>query len=69
VDEIKAKYLEYLTTQEVAEKLRVAPETVRYWTWRGEGPPSFKIGRRRLYPAEGVEAYIAAARAAGDGAA
>jgi len=66
MDEVKAKYREYLTTQEVAEKLRTSPETIRYWTWRGEGPPSFKVGRRRLYAVEDVEKFIADARAGGD---
>ena len=69
MDELKAKMREYLTTQEVAEKLRVAPETVRYWTWRGEGPRSFKMGRRRLYAVEDVEAFIADARSGGPDAA
>jgi excisionase family DNA binding protein len=50
---------EYLTTREVADLLRTTPETLRYWTWRGEGPKSFKSGRRRLYARADVDAYIA----------
>ena len=64
MDDIKAKYAEYLTTKEVAELLRTSPETVRYWAWQGTGPKSFKTGRRRLYAREDVEAFIAAARSA-----
>lgn len=54
---------EYLTTKEVAEHLRVAPETVRYWRSRGDnGPACFKLNGRVLYAREDVEAWIAAAR-------
>jgi excisionase family DNA binding protein len=53
----------YLTTAEVAELLRAPVETVRFWRFRGDyGPPSFKIGRRVLYDAADVEAWIAAQR-------
>lgn len=52
----------YLTTNEVAEALRTPAETVRYWRHVGKGPKSFKIGRRVLYAAEDVEAFIADAR-------
>lgn len=52
----------YLTTNEVAETLRTSPETVRYWRHNKQGPKSFKVGRRVLYAAEDVEAFIAEAR-------
>lgn len=55
--------MNYLTTAEVGAKLRTPPETVRYWRHVGRGPRSFKIGRRVLYAAEDVEAFIAEARA------
>ena len=54
---------EYMTTEEVAELVRAAPETVRYWRWVGKGPASFKVGRRVLYAREDVEAYLREARA------
>jgi len=54
----------YLMTAEVAEELRTPLETVRYWRHVGKGPKSFKVGRRVLYAAEDVEAFIAAARTA-----
>lgn len=54
----------YLTTQEVADTLRTSPETVRFWRHVGKGPKSFKVGRRVLYAAEDVEAFIAEARTA-----
>jgi excisionase family DNA binding protein len=52
----------YLTTAEVAELLRTPTETVRYWNHVNRGPRSFKVGRRRLYAVEDVEAFIAEAR-------
>lgn len=55
----------YLTTDEVAEMLRTPAETVRYWHHVGKGPKSFKVGRRRLYALEDVEAFIAEARQGG----
>jgi excisionase family DNA binding protein len=54
--------VEYLTTSELAQKLRTSPETVRYWEHVGKAPKSFKVGRRRLYAIEDVEAFIAEAR-------
>ena len=55
---------EYLTTEEVAEKLRTSPETVRFWRFSSKGPRSFKVGRRVLYAADDVEAFIEKARGA-----
>jgi excisionase family DNA binding protein len=55
---------DYMTTAEVAELLRRPVETLRYWRWRGEGPPSFKIGRRVLYARTDVEHWIADRRVA-----
>jgi excisionase family DNA binding protein len=52
---------EYLTTQEVAERLRTSPDTVRYWRHVGKGPQSFKVGRRVLYPKSAVDEWIAEA--------
>jgi hypothetical protein len=53
----------FLVTAEVAEMCRTSPETCRYWRHVGKGPKSFKVGRRVLYAAEDVEAFIAEARA------
>jgi excisionase family DNA binding protein len=54
--------MEYLTTEELADKLRTSPETVRYWRHEQKGPRSFKVGRRVLYAREDVERFIAEAR-------
>jgi predicted DNA-binding transcriptional regulator AlpA len=53
----------YLTTPEVAELCRAAPETVRYWRHVGYGPRSFKVGRRVLYEAQDVRAWLASLKA------
>lgn len=55
---------EFKTTQEVAELCRTSPETVRYWRHVGKGPASFKLGRRVLYDAEDVAAWIESERRA-----
>ena len=59
----------YLTTAEVAALVRRTPETLRYWRHIGEGPVSFKLGRRVLYASVDVEQWIASARQASVGAA
>jgi hypothetical protein len=38
-----------LTTEEVAERFRTSPSTVRYWRHIGIGPAGFRVGRRVLY--------------------
>lgn len=52
----------YLTTAEVAELCRTSAETVRYWRHVGKGARSFKVGRRVLYDAADVEAWLAQLR-------
>lgn len=48
----------YMTTEEVAQQVRRSPETLRYWRHIGQGPRSFKLGRRVLYRQSDVEAWI-----------
>ncbi|GAA3785529.1 helix-turn-helix transcriptional regulator [Micromonospora maritima] len=50
---------EYLTTEEVARVTRTSPSTVRYWRHIGKGPRGVKRGRRVLYPASAVAAWLA----------
>jgi len=52
----------YMTTTEVAQLLRTSPETVRYWRHVGKGPRSFKVGRRVLYDAADVQAWLQSAK-------
>lgn len=53
-----------LTTAELAAETGIPPETLRYYRWRGEGPASYKIGRRVLYDRVDVEAWIRKQKAA-----
>lgn len=48
----------FMTTAEVADLLRMPSETVRYWRHIGKGPKSFKVGRRVLYDAAAVQAWL-----------
>lgn len=55
---------ELLTTVEVAQLLRAAESTVRYWRHRGEGPECFRVGRRVVYTRRAVDAWLVAQAAA-----
>lgn len=57
-----------MTTAEVAELVHAPVETVRYWRHIGKGPKSFKVGRRVLYDASDVAAWLEPARSTGDAA-
>jgi predicted DNA-binding transcriptional regulator AlpA len=58
----------HMTSEDLAQTCRTSVETVRYWRHVGKGPKSFKVGRRVLYAVEDVEAWLEAARSAGDAA-
>lgn len=47
-----------LTFQEVAEWLQVPPGTLYGWCYRGDGPPSYKVGRYVRYRLGEVEAWL-----------
>jgi hypothetical protein len=47
----------FWSTSDVAEFLGVAESTVRYWSYMGTGPKSYRIGRRRKYKPTEVEAW------------
>lgn len=49
-----------LTVNELADICRTTPATVRYWQHKRTGPPSIKLGRRRLYDEGAVMAWITA---------
>ncbi|MEE6135339.1 helix-turn-helix domain-containing protein [Mycobacterium sp. 050128] len=55
---------ELLRTREVYEKTGIPVATLRWWRHRGEGPPSFKLGRKTVvYPADALDVWISAQRA------
>ena len=46
------------TLEEVAARLRKPPATLRYWRHVGDGPKSFKLGRRVAYLRADVDAWL-----------
>lgn len=60
VDEGQVVGGEMLSTGEVAARLGVSAGAVRVMQSRGTGPPSVKVGGRRLYPVVGFEEWLAA---------
>lgn len=56
--------MELLTTAEVAAQTRTPPATLRYWRHCGEGPASFRLGRRVVYRLDVVERWITEQEAA-----
>jgi predicted DNA-binding transcriptional regulator AlpA len=48
-----------MLTPEVALRVRAPEATLRYWRHRGEGPRSFKVGRRVVYVRAEVERWLA----------
>lgn len=51
--------MDLLSTKQVSDMTGVSEPTVRYWRHMGQGPVSFKIGRRVVYRREAVEQWIA----------
>lgn len=48
-----------LTTEELAEIVKVSPATIRDWRKKGTGPHALKIGHAVRYPRREVLAWIA----------
>jgi predicted DNA-binding transcriptional regulator AlpA len=51
---------EYLDSIELEELTGTPASTWRYWASIGQGPPSFKLGRRRVWQRSAVMAWIEA---------
>lgn len=47
-----------LTSQEIAELLRVSAHTIKRWRWEKTGPPHIVIGGLIRYRRSDVEAYL-----------
>lgn len=55
---------ELLRTAEVSNQTGIPVATLRCWRHRGEGPPSFKLGKKTVvYPADGLAVWIGNQRA------
>jgi len=48
--------------REAADALGISAATLAKWRALGKGPPFLKIGRRVLYDASDLRAYLASAR-------
>ncbi len=51
---------EYLILEEVADKARTKPSTLRAWRRQGKGPKSVVVAGRLLYRRSDVDAWLAA---------
>lgn len=49
-----------MTTQEVADHLRVPVATLYQWRLRGAGPAALRVGRHLRYRSTDVEAWLRA---------
>jgi excisionase family DNA binding protein len=49
---------ELLTVAEVAAYLGVPVSTIHFWRGRKQGPPAFKVGRRLMFRARDVAAWL-----------
>jgi predicted DNA-binding transcriptional regulator AlpA len=54
---------------EVAALLGASPDTLRYWRKTGQGPKSFKLGRRVVYSEQDISDWITEQRELTGGAA
>lgn len=52
------------TSKEACAQLRIALATLNSWKQQGIGPESIKLGGRRFYPQDGIDAFIAKHRSA-----
>ena len=50
----------FLTTKEVADRTGIPAGTLNNLAWKKEGPPFFKVGRKRIYEAAAVDDFIKA---------
>jgi prophage regulatory protein len=50
---------EYLSAAQLEQITGTKASTFRYWASIGEGPPSFKLGRRRVWKRSAALAWLA----------
>jgi hypothetical protein len=49
----------HLDQRELAKRWAMSPRTLERWRWSGDGPRFIKVGGRRVYRLEDIEAYEA----------
>jgi prophage regulatory protein len=49
---------EIMFADQIEGEFNIKASTLRYWASVGEGPPSFKLGRRRVWRRAAVTAWI-----------
>jgi excisionase family DNA binding protein len=67
VDSTKSHLPDLLTATEVAAYLGVPVSTIHFWRGRGQGPAAIKVGRRLVFRAEDLAAWIQELAANRDG--
>lgn len=55
---------EYLDAEDLEERTGTKAATWYYWALKGEGPPSLKIGRRRVWKRTVFDEWLAEQEAA-----
>lgn len=55
---------DYLNSEDLEQLTGTKASTWRYWASVGEGPPSFKLGRRRVWKRAVIEQWLAAQESA-----
>ena len=60
----KKPEMDLLGVAAASSLLGIAEGTLRYWRSIGEGPPSFKLGRRVVYRRSEIESWLAETEAA-----
>jgi hypothetical protein len=48
---------DFLTSKELANRWRLADQTLANWRYAGKGPPFIRVGSRVLYPVKGIHAF------------
>ena len=61
---VRSDMMELLTIEEVAERLRVSVLTVRWLRQEGRFAPAIRVGRRLVWEARDVAAWLEAQREA-----
>lgn len=55
---VRTKVAEIITVRELSQETGTPENTLRWWRHVGQGPVSFKIGRRVVYRREDVDAWL-----------